>query len=229
MENIFSTKHIIGLLWVSIFILVTLFIMLKGKKEKVMKVSAVILILLELTKYSYAIFFDGGFPLIYIPLHFCSLFLYTFPIIAFANEKIANFFKPVSFGGAIVAMLLALLLPTNILGNPDVSWLSLENFVYTLSFVYHGFILATALFIRISGFYKPRKGDLIKSVLVITIFAVIAIIVNNIMDMDFMMLRYGNGNPLQFILNSYGFIPYFITHVLLMFILLSPFYIIKKK
>lgn len=229
MDNIFNYKHLIGLILVSCFVAISLLIMLKIKdKKKVLKFSSIILILLELLKYLYIYLGDGSISKIYIPLQFCSLFLYTFPIIAFGKGQLSEFLKPVSYAGGIIAVTIAFILPTNIIGDPNISWFDKENFLYTLSFIYHGWVLSISIYIRLSGFYKPVPKDLFKAIITIFVFTTIAILANIILDTDFMMMNRGAGNPFQFILINNGFMRYFFIHLILMFILLSPFFIRKK-
>ena len=66
----------------------------------------------------------------------------------------------------------------------------------------------------LSGFYKPKFSDIYKAIIVLCIVAAFAQSLNFILDgsnADFMTLRYGNGNPFQFLLTGPAPILYYLV------------------
>ena len=65
-----------------------------------------------------------------------------------------------------------------------------------------------ALYLRLSKEYVKKKNDYLNAIVVTIVFAIMAMMLNGYLETDFMMLRVGAGNPLQFIIEQYGYIYY---------------------
>ena len=88
-----------------------------------------------------------------------------------------------------------------------------DNILPYQSFLYHGCLVFLPLYMVISKFYNPRWSDIYKAAVVLIVCAIFAQSLNFILDgsgADFMMLRYGNGNPFASLLISNPFIYYLI-------------------
>jgi uncharacterized membrane protein YwaF len=173
---------------------------------------------MELVKYMLLINRDGYLKDKYFPLQFCSLFLYVFPIISLNEGKLSEFLKPFAYAGGMLASLLALSIPINIIGHLDIGWLDPRNRLYTLSFLYHGWILFCSLYMVLSGFYVPKKNDLWRALLIVTVTAFIAQLINSHLGTDFMLLNKATGNPLGFIIKDFGYWYYIIVQFILMLV-----------
>lgn len=205
---IFGSKHIIGLFVVVLLITVGLYLISKFTDYKNIKIQqkliiavAIIFIVLEVVKVGYTMYPDWEYPVYMLPFQLCSLPLFVFPILAIAkpNSKLANFIKPAAFATVMFGAVLALLYPSNILGSA-MGWFPFsENILEYISFMYHGLMIFTAIFMIKSGYYSPKFNDNLKAFAVTAILAIVALIANNILDKDFMLLSMGNGSPLQFI------------------------------
>ena len=218
MEGVFSLKHIIGLVWVTAMIVGLYLLSNRLRKKKgigfVLRAGAVFLIAMELIKYVYLIV-RGQWDMSYIPLHFCSLMLYIYPVIAFfPKTKIAKRILPFAFSGGIIAGLIALILPTNILGDPGIPWLSTASFLPIVSFIYHGVMVWYSSWLAYSRHYVPRYRDTLNMMAFVFFFAIIAMVVNVLFNQDFMMLREGAGNPLAFLL-AYHYAVYILAQIAL--------------
>lgn len=218
MENLYGTKHLIGLGWTAVLILLLTIISIKTQKKYgevlILKVGALIFLSLELIKYIY-LYFNGGLSFFYFPIQFCSLMLYAYPIIAFGDKKLSSIVLPFAYVGGLVAGLLALLMPTNILGNPDTKWLDWNNFLYTLSFIYHAFMIYYSAYLIISKKYKAKLSDIKNVVIITSFFALVAQTLNILSDNDFMMLNRGSGNPLSFLM-EYNYLYYIGSQALIL-------------
>ena len=224
MEDLFCNKHIIGLIWVSVYI-AALFVIGHFAKKKIsvrtiLKIGALLLIAMEAVKLTYY-FIDDGFSnwQHMFPIQFCSLMLYCYPVLAFSKGKLSEFIKPFAYVCGTMAGLLALILPTNILGDTTIGWLQKGNFYPLISFIYHGFMVFYSIFLLTSGFYRPKMKHILNNVIIGTVFAAIAQGLNVWWDRDYMMLNKGIGNPLLFILTDYGRIAYYAAHLVLMIVL----------
>ncbi|MCL1916971.1 MAG: YwaF family protein [Peptococcaceae bacterium] len=215
METIFSQKHLIGLIWVAL--LVTLMLMgslLLGRRigtGTVLRVAAVVFVSLEIAKF---IALGENIDISYFPLQFCSLMLYAYPVAAFARGKVKQAVLPFAYVAGLMAGVIALLMPTNILGDPGTGWLSPDNFYPTLSFVYHGFMIYFSLYLVLSKEYSPRWRHIGNVTGLSLVFSWLAIGMNAIYDTDLMMLNHGEGNPLNFLLEV-GWIWYYLSQLVL--------------
>lgn len=206
--EVFGPKHLLGsfvIVCVIALLLVLLLKVLKNvKPETVLKTTAIFLLCLELTKYTYTFITDHVFPLHYIPMQLCSFSLYLMPLVAFGKGKLRAFFEPTCFSVGLLAGLIVLLYPATVLGG-DFNWLPLsENIIPIISFVYHGTMIFFSLYLLFSKTYRPKIKDYGRCYVTLLGFASLAIITNAIFDTDMMFLNTGNGNPFQFVLLDYN-------------------------
>jgi len=232
---VFGPKHLVGTLAILILIVISLILALKYKKnpKTTLKISASLLIVLELWKYMYVMRQSGSLPSYMFPLQLCSFSLYAMPIIAFGNGRISQFVKPFGYAIGLLSGLLVLALPTTVLGNADF-WIPYENDILPyISFLYHGNMIFFSLYLVFSKQYVPKIKDGIVAYGCLAVVAFVAGLVNLYLLTDFMFLRTGNGNPIQFILTNHGYVPYLLTMVILGTILIySVFFtsvILSKK
>jgi hypothetical protein len=230
-EGLFSAKHIVGLIWVAVMIVCFCLISKRVERAKgiglVLKAGAILLVVMELAKYLY-LFLHGALTFYYFPLNFCSLMLYIYPIIAFWPDKqLSRMLLPFAFAGGILAGLIALILPTNILGPADAPWLSEASVLPIISFIYHGIMVWYSAYLAYSRYYVPRYRDTGNTLGFVLFFAVIAVVVNTITDQDFMLLRYGVGNPLAGLMD-YHYFWYILVQAILVVVLSSALIFVVK-
>ena len=98
--QLWTSEHVATLLPATIVMLALAVVLrlLMGKKSQTVRmipiqVIAVLLVLLEIGKQ--AISFKNGYDLYHIPLHFCSIFLFALPAMAFYRGKHENKVRPV--------------------------------------------------------------------------------------------------------------------------------------
>lgn len=222
---LFGSKHLIGLLFVAILIIVLLFIYKEKSYEDNKKVIfrlSIAFLLLEIVKLLSLTIRDSSFPMNHLPFHLCSLTLYLYPILYFAKKDsfLENLVKPAAYAGVLVATLAALIMPTNIIGSND-SWLPFnDNYYPLLSFLYHGIMLFAPIYLIRSGYYKAKLKDIPKALGVTSVLMIFALIANALLDKDFMLLNTGNGSPLNFLLEN-GQLVYTFSMIMLGYIVIS--------
>ena len=228
----FGSKHLLGLLYVIVLVIV-LFAFNKqtgyASNKKMMLKLSIAFIGLEIIKLSVMTIRDGSFPMNHLPFHLCSLPLYLFPILYFAKENslLEKYVKPAAYAGVLMAAILALIIPVNIIGSNDAWFPFTDNFFPLLSFTYHGIMIFAPLYMLRNKYYDIQYKDIPKAILVTSVLMVIAIITNLILDSDFMLLNTGNGSPLAFLLDS-GQLIYTLTMILVGYALLSLVIVITK-
>jgi hypothetical protein len=102
----------------------------------------------------------------------------------------------------MLAGLIALLIPSNILG-PELFWLPIDkNYVEIASFTFHAVMIAAPLALIKLDFYKPKMSDIGYALAFTAGFAAVAMTVNALTNQDFLLLNYGNGSPFQFLITE---------------------------
>lgn len=222
--TVFGEKHIVGSIVILILIAIALILFLKVLKNvnpvKVLRGTALFLLLLELAKYTEALLTGGSFPVYYIPMQLCSFSLYLMPIVAFGNGKLRRFFEPTCFSVGLLAGLIVLFYPVTVLGG-DYDWFPLtNNIVPLISFFYHGTMIFFSLYLLMSKQFRPELRQYPRVYFTLVVFAGMAMITNAIFGTDMMFLNTAAGCPFQFILLNNGRLAYMLFMAAAAFILL---------
>ncbi len=173
------------------------------------QVIAVMLIVLEIFKQT--ISFSRGYDLYHIPLHFCSLFLFSVPLMAFYRGKHEAVVRTVTTVLCGSAMLLMTIYPALIYPAHDVD----KYFTAFMSFhtvTFHGLVYFAYLLIMTLQLYgefgrKERRATL----LAITAFSVVAATAAQLLKTNFTNMYRCNVPPLeslrQTLIASLGYVP----------------------
>ena len=118
--SVFGFKHISGLTMMILLIALLLILFKKYKHNHriVLIYSSVLILSLEVIKYTYMINHDL-FSLNDLSFQLCSFSLYVMPLIALNKVRINQYALPFAFSIGILAGSLALLYPSNILGSSN--------------------------------------------------------------------------------------------------------------
>jgi uncharacterized membrane protein YwaF len=201
---LFGDKHLIGLLFIAIIFLFLGSVLSKMKNlnhKKMILIFMIMFYILEIAKIGYIIYLDKVYPIYQLPLHLCSVPLYLYPLMYFFKNSrfIEEYIKPAAYSLVLIAGVMAMALPTNILGGA-INWFPLkDNILPIISFLYHGLMIFSSIYLLISKYYKFHISNYIKVMSVGVFFAIMAIIANALLDKDFMLLNYATGSPLAFI------------------------------
>ena len=150
----------------------------------------------------------GHYPVWMAPFHICSMGLYAYLIIgAKKPSKLEEWVRPFGYAVLMVVTSIILSIPASsgILG-PTTDWkFCFDNILPYQSWLYHGCLLFVSFYMVLSGFYRPCWKDIYKGAVVLLVVAAVAQMLNFTFEgsgADFMMLRYGNGNPFAFLLTD---------------------------
>ena len=218
----FGYKHLTGLAWLFVLItvlLVALLIIRKrlGLGEKfdkaVIRYTCYFMWVCEFIKTVRMVNYSdygavGSYPLWMAPFHICSMGLYAYLIIGSKKDsKLSEWVKP--FGYAVMLLVTSIILTipasSGILGSVQNWSFCFDNILPYQSWLYHGCLVFVPLYMVLSGFYKPRFSDIYKGAAVLFTVACGAFALNYLFEgsgADYMLLRYGNGNPIQFMLTT---------------------------
>jgi uncharacterized membrane protein YwaF len=204
----FGSKHLIGLGYVVLIIIVGLQLLKKDYTKQKLLVFIVLFFGLEILKIGFLIIRDGSFPMNHIPLHLCSIPLYAYPAMYFAKE--GSYFERVAKTTSVIVVIAAgitaLLQPQNIIGENETWFPATGNFLPLISFTFHGLMILAPLYLLRSKAYQPKYLDFFYAIQFTFGLMLIALLVNFTLDQDFMLLYKGNGSPLQFLLDQGQFI-----------------------
>ena len=218
----FGYKHLVGLAWLLPLIAIVLTVLLVIRKKlgkgeaydrAVIRYTCYFMWAWEIVKTIRMVNFAdfgavGTYPVWMAPFHICSMGLYAFLIIGAKKPgRLEKWVKPFGYAVMMVVTSIILTIPASsgILGATENWSFVFDNILPYQSWLYHGCLLFVPLYMVISGFYKPQWKDLYKSATVLCVVAIFAQILNYTFEgsgADFMMLRYGRGNPLQGMLTT---------------------------
>ena len=174
-----------------------------------LQVIAVLLIILEIVKQSCS--FARGYDLYHIPLHFCSLFLFSIPLMAFYRGKHAGTVRTVTTVLCGSAMLLMTVYPALIYPSYDVeSFFTNVMSFHTVTFhglVYFAYLLILTL--RLYGEFGRRERN--ATLISITIFSVVAATAAQLLKTNFTNMYQCNVPPIegvrQTLIAAWGYLP----------------------
>lgn len=223
----FSSLH---LAWLGAFLLVTVLCCLLYRRLSTKgrgiwrKTVALLLIADELFKLI-PMLICGTFHIKYLPFQLCSINIFIIAYHAWKPGKLLdNFLYIVCIPGALAA----LLFPTWT-GLPALNYMCIHSFTVHILLVLYPVVLVAG------GEIKPDIRKLPTVLLLLGGFALIALVMNLVFDVNFMFLmRAGKGNPLYWFEQAWGShllgFPVIIgALILLMYVPVEIYHKLKKK
>ena len=191
--GIFSLSHFVlffitlGLIALGLFLSRNLS---KDQSMKVLKIIAIITVCLEVIKDIYQII-TFGFSGIehYLPLYFCSIFLFAICMASFGKGEIKDLGLNFLSTAGILAGLCYLVFP-----NTSLRTYPVFHFIAMHSFTFHGFMIYSGILILIKGLYTPKLKDMWKYFVFVTAICLITLGVNLISGKNFMFVS----EPVEF-------------------------------
>ena len=174
-----------------------------------LQVIAVMLLMLEIGKQT--ISFTRGYDLYHIPLHFCSLFLFSIPLMAFYRGKQSSAVSTVTTVLCGSATLLMTVYPALIYSAGNVEeYVSEFMSFHTVTFhtlVYFAFLLILSL--QLYGEFGRREQKV--TLVAITVYSVVAAVAAQLLKTNFTNMYHCNVPPVenlrQTLIASWGYAP----------------------
>jgi len=208
--GMFNTAHFIAMLICFSAVIIGVIFTRKITKEqlnKLVKAAAVFITVLEITKMAFNIYYEGlNYLNNIIPLHFCSLFIYSLWMAGYGKDKVKKIGESFLAGGCIIAGAIFLIIPSS-------SLLIFPIFHYQClySLLFHSLMLYFGLIYFIRGFFDLNMKNYIYYVIFCSVFCILAFAINeitglteNINTTNLMFLREPWGIPLDFLSKIYG-------------------------
>ncbi len=208
--GMFSLGHILILI---VFLIIVAFACYKCRKLKegtILKMTRIIAIVVTCLETGKIIIqhVNGEGALIdhWIPLYFCSMFIYATYMAGFGKGIIRDLGKAFIGTGGIIAGLCFLLFPTT-----SFTMYPLFHYFCLYSMIYHSLMVFLGITYLLNGIEKIEKKSFIYHVVFCTFFCVIAIIVNAIWDTNFMFLKRAGNIPIGLVRKVEEFSPVLFT------------------
>ena len=177
--GMFSLGHIVTLI---IFLLIVAFCAYKcrkiGKDKAIFltKIIAIVVTVLEIIKITIAFINGEGDKLDHwVPLYFCSMFIYAAWLAGYAKGKIADLGRAFVGTGGIIAGLSFLIFPTT-----SFTMYPLFHYFCMYSMVYHSLMVFLGITYLLNGVVKIDKKSFIDYVIFCSVLNILAIIVNSL-------------------------------------------------
>lgn len=177
--GMFSVGHMVTLI---IFLLIVAFCAYKcrkiGKDKAIFltKIIAIVVTVLEIIKITIAFINGEGDKLDHwVPLYFCSMFIYAAWLAGYAKGKIADLGRAFVGTGGIIAGLSFLIFPTT-----SFTMYPLFHYFCMYSMVYHSLMVFLGITYLLNGVVKIDKKSFIDYVIFCSVLNILAIIVNSI-------------------------------------------------
>lgn len=158
------------------------------------KTIAFLLLADELIK-AFSLLAQGLFIAKYLPFHLCSINIFVIGIHAWKKSDVLdNFLYTVCIPGTLAAMLF-----------PNWTELPLGNLMHIHSFTVHILLIMYPVVLTVNGVIRPKARGIPKCLLLLVLMAGLALVVNLLLDTNFMFLMYATeGNPLYIFQNMWG-------------------------
>lgn len=177
-----------------------------SKQDRVMVISAGVMIGSEIVK-DFILAVIGAFSVGYLPLHLCSLAMFTclFYSAHPHNRSCGQIMYSVCFPGALCALLF-----------PDWTDFPIMHFQSIHSFFVHTLLVQFSLFPLVSGRCRPGWPGIWKSIVFLTAAAVPVAGLNYLLHTNYMFLSHpSKGSPLEFLAGIPGRYGYLVGFFLL--------------
>ncbi len=185
--GLFTPEHIILLIITLSFIVFALAHsseMSKDEVKKTIRISTVTLAILEVVRIGFALTYTNLSDLNgYMPLYFCSLFLYSGIFSSFAKGFLKRVGDVFIATGGILGGLVFLISPST-----SLSLFPAFHFMSIHSFIYHGFMVYLGILVNITGYVTLKKNDLVLYATLVGALCFICLPLNHIFGSNLMFL-----------------------------------------
>ncbi|MBR4108786.1 MAG: YwaF family protein [Oscillospiraceae bacterium] len=185
------------------------------------QVIACLLLLLELGKQ--AVSLAHGYDLYHLPFHFCSLFIFMLPLMAFYKGKHKQTVYAITASLCMAVCALMLIYPALIYSDGNIR----EFFTNYISFhtvAFHNLVMLSAILIPVLKLHEPaKKGEHKAIVLFMLGFCTVSAVMAQLLKTNFNNFYRCNIPPLetvrQIVETAWGSVPAMLLYVLIVTIL----------
>lgn len=160
-----------------------------------LQIAAVLFLILEVGKQ--AVSFSRGYDLYHIPLHFCSLILFTLPFMAFYKGKYAQGIRAIATAVVGATFWLTAIYPDLIYSAGNIENF-FNNYLDFHTVAFHNLAMLAFLMILFLDLHTPApKGEHKRIVIFLTAFCVIAAVVSQVLETNYAGFYHCNVPPIE--------------------------------
>ena len=190
--GLFSSGHF-ALLFLTILSVIGLVLLSKNKTKseikKEIKFITLLMWVFEFFRIGYKLYCgDYMFLESYMPLFYCSIFLYAGLLSSFGRGIFQRTGDVVLATGSLVGGIIFLIFPTTSLPTYPAF-----HFVSIHSFLYHGAMVYVGLTVLATRYIELNKKDIWRYFSLVVVLCLVALVINNIFDCNLMFIS--NGFP----------------------------------
>lgn len=202
-------------------------VLLRNKREKIKNIPLVtitiIMLVMEVIKQ--VISFKEGYDLWTIPLHFCSLFLYFYPLATLTKGKVKEFGVTMAFVSSCLMTALFYFNPSSIISESASNVFgSFSNFH---TFIYHHLVMLFLFTGLLLNMFKVSKKSFVHVLIGFSAYALIAIPLAHVLDTNYCNILTSNIGFMENLRLNAGQIIY--TIVMFLFAISASFVLILIK
>ncbi len=195
--GMFTLSHLVALI-IFLTIIIVAVILTKGLSKRwikrLTKIIALVLAILEIGKIMYNVHYDYLNIDNIVPLHFCSLFIYSCFMAGFGKGITEKFGSSYIAGAGIICGGFFLIFPTTSLTmHPIIHFLSIH------SMIYHSLMVYLGIMYLITDVFEPTIKNFKYYLIYCFVFYVPALIINTIYNSNLMFLREPYRIPIPFL------------------------------
>lgn len=150
------------------------------KRHTLLVILWAVFTVIELGKYVYFVLYPDEFDIrTGLPLHLCSVSLFTYPLAVFTkNETFRNFIYAVNLPGAFFALV-----------TPDIGNSTAFSFYFLHLMVAHTFIVLIPLYMVLTGMFRPDMRRLPSVALMLGLLMLPVTAVNRLLDSNYFFIN----------------------------------------
>ena len=219
--GMFTAGHIISSSIFIVLVIVALIFTVKMSEKsftKLLRIFAIVITALEIVKIIYNFSYNYTRVDAWVPLAFCSIFIYSLWLSAFAKgflKKAGDIFLAVDLYAGLFFMIFP---TTSLMLHPIFHYLCIHSLLFHSSMIYIGFMVI------IRNLVKPGKTTFLTYVLYLAIFSIIAIIINTIYNSNLMFYSAPYNMPIKLVVDIYNFSP--VLYSIFIFFAYSALYLL---
>ena len=159
-----------------------------------LQIIAVLLALLEIGKQVVSI--SRGYDLYHLPFHFCSLFIFVLPVMAFYKGKYQQKVYAVTASLCTSVLLLMLIYPDLIYSQRDIQDF-FNDYLCMHTVVFHNLVMLATILIIVLQVHVPQQGERKVVAMFMLCFCIVSAVLANVLETNFNNFYSCNVPPLE--------------------------------
>lgn len=152
------------------------------------RIIAIIIIFLEIMKQYLSI--KQGYTLYHLPFHFCSMFVFLFPLFAFVKGRYKEHVRIITLISCTLLFAFMIIMPNTIYAPEDITLFLKDFFSFHTVFFHNIVIFGFFYIVNIKLYSLDLKRDLKTILIVFPLYGSVACVMSNMMKVNFNSFYY---------------------------------------